>query len=122
MRRGWGSLTEVRELDGDAEVALAEEVHDRLQLVLLLAGDPELVALDRDLHLQLRLLGELRHLARLVRRDALLPLDALRRRPGRPGLDRAPDERPERDLAARHLLPQDVAEGPRLVVLGGEQV
>src|SRR5207249_6336457 len=72
-----GSVTEVRELHGDAEIVLAEELRDRLQLVLLLAGDAQLVALDRDLHLQLRLLGELHHLAGLVGRDPLLKVDPL---------------------------------------------
>src|SRR5438552_8345396 len=50
-RRG-ASVMEVRELHRDAEVALAEEPHHGLQLVLLLPRDAQLIALDRDLHLQ----------------------------------------------------------------------
>src|SRR5258705_3115635 len=37
----------VRELDGDAEVLLADHRHHLLQVVLALAGDPHLVFLDR---------------------------------------------------------------------------
>src|SRR5213593_2298346 len=72
-----GSVTEVRELHGDAEVVLAEQRHDRLQLVLLLARDPQLVTLDGDLDLELRVLHQLHDLARLVGGDALLEVDLL---------------------------------------------
>src|SRR5438128_12386668 len=63
------SVMEVGELDRDAEVVLAQELRDRLQVVLLLSRDAQLVALDRDLDLQLGLLHQLHHLARLVGRD-----------------------------------------------------
>ena len=43
MRRG--SVTQVRQLERDPEIALAEKLDHRLQLVLLLAGDADLVAL-----------------------------------------------------------------------------
>src|SRR6059036_694545 len=72
-----GSVTEVRELHGDTEVVLAEELHDRLQLVLLLARDPQLVTLDGDLDLELRVLHQLHDLARLVGGDAPLEVDLL---------------------------------------------
>src|SRR5437870_10771680 len=94
-----GSVTEVRELHRDAEVALAEELHDRLQLVPLLPADAQLVTLDRDLHLQLGLLGELHHLTGLVGRNPLLEVDPLAGGPSRTGLDPAPLERLQRHLA-----------------------
>src|SRR5207247_9270934 len=62
-----GSVTEVRELHGDAEVVLAEQRHDRLQLVPLLPAAAHLVALDGDLHLELRVLPLLHALPAPVR-------------------------------------------------------
>src|SRR5688572_15493508 len=62
----------VRELKGDAEVGLLEHADDRLQVVLLLAGDAQLVALDLGLDALRPLVPDL--LAdglRLVRVDAL---------------------------------------------------
>src|SRR5207245_10901160 len=47
-----GSVTEVRELHGDTEVVLAEETHDRLQLVLLPARIQALVRLGGSLVLE----------------------------------------------------------------------
>src|SRR5436309_13460851 len=58
-RRGAGvqasaiSVPEVRELQRDAEVLPAQQLDHGLQVVLLLAGHPHLVALDGDLHLEL---------------------------------------------------------------------
>src|SRR5438034_1933674 len=117
-----GSVTEVRELHGDAEVALAQELDDRLQLVLLLARDPHLIALDGDLHLELGVLHQLHDLARLVGRDTLLEVDALLGGAGGPGLRGAELERPERHLPPPHLLAQDVGERTQLEVVGGVQV
>src|SRR5947208_3091801 len=111
-----GSVTEVRELHGDAEVALAQELDDRLQLVLLLARDPHLIALDGDLHLELAVLHQLHDLARLVGRDTLLEVDALLGGAGGPGLRGAELERPERHLPPPHLLAQDVGERTQLEV------
>src|SRR5881628_2759820 len=102
-----GSVTKVRELHGDAEVALAQELDDRLQLVLLLSRDPHLIALDGDLHLELGVLHQLHDLARLVGRDTLLEVDALLGGAGGPGLRGAELERPERHLPPPHLLAQD---------------
>src|SRR6266480_4931284 len=105
-----GSVTEVRELHGDAEVALAQKLDDRLQLVLLLARDAHLVALDGDLHPELRVLHQPDDLARLVGGDALLEVDLLLGGAHRPRLWRAELERPQRHLPLRHLLAQDVGE------------
>src|SRR5213594_3368705 len=88
-----GSVTEVRELHGDAEVALAQELDDRLQLVLLLARDPHVIPLDGDLDLELGVLHQLHDLARLVGGDALLEVDLLLGGAHRPRLRRAELER-----------------------------
>src|SRR4051812_18899740 len=63
----------VRELEGDAEVAFAQQSDDRLQVVALLARDPQLVALDLRLDaLEAGVADSLRDHLRLVRRDSLL--------------------------------------------------
>src|SRR5262249_3787218 len=82
MRRrcSTGSVPEVDELHGDAEVALAQQLHHGLQVVALLARHPHLIALDGDLHLELGVLHLLDYLARLLDRDPLLEVDALLRR------------------------------------------
>src|ERR1700751_4798264 len=90
-----GSVTEVRELHGDTEVVLAKELHDRLQLLLLLARDPHLFPLDGARDLELRVLHQLHDLARLVAGDALLEVDLLLGGAHRPRLRRAELERPE---------------------------
>src|SRR5438876_3310873 len=117
-----GSVTEVREPHGDAEVVLAEQRHDRLQLVPLLAADPHLVALDRHLHLELRVFHQLHDLARLVRGDALLEVDLLLGGAGRPRLWRAELQRAQRHLPLPHLLAHDVGERAQLEVVGGAEV
>src|SRR5438876_286299 len=117
-----GSVTEVRELHGDAEVALAQKLDDRLQLVLLLARDPHLVALDGDLHPELRVLHQPDDLARLVGGDALLEVNLLLGGAHRPRLWRAELERPQRHLPLRHLLAQDVGERAQLEIVGRAQV
>src|SRR6059036_2213328 len=117
-----GSVTEVRELHGDTEVVLAEELHDRLQLVLLLARDAHLVALDGDLHPELRVLHQPDDLARLVGGDALLEVDLLLGGAHRPRLRRAELERPQWHLPLRHLLAQDVGERAQLEIVGRAQV
>src|SRR5438034_102449 len=65
-----GSVTEVRQLDRDAEVALADETDHGLQVVLLLRAHAHLVSLDGHLELQLGVLHQLHDLAGLVDRDA----------------------------------------------------
>src|SRR5262245_18769284 len=117
-----GSLTEVGELKGDAQVALAEQRHDGLQVVALLPAHAELVALDRHLDLQLRVLHELHDLARLVARDALLEIDALLGRSRGAGLHRPGIERLQRYLTAREALAQDVPEGPDLPLVRRTEV
>src|SRR5690606_12648345 len=47
---GRGVSAVVGELERDAEVLALEQGDDRLQVILLLAGDPQLVALDLRLH------------------------------------------------------------------------
>src|ERR1043166_6865094 len=81
-------VPEVRELDGDAEVVAAQELHHGLQIVALLAGDAELVPLDRPLHLPLGVLPQLHDVAGLFGGDPLLQVHALLGGAGRPGLDR----------------------------------
>src|SRR5258705_5432580 len=76
------SVAEVHELHGDVQVLAAQELHDGLQVVALLAGDPHLLALDRRLDLELRLLHQLDDLARLVGRDPALQVELLLRRAG----------------------------------------
>src|SRR5262249_17949019 len=117
-----GSVTSVRQLDRDAEVALPQRVDHGLEIVLLLACDPDLIALDRRLDLELPILDELHDLARLLDRDALLEIDALLRGAGRSGLDLPPPERLERDLTARELVAQDVGEGAELELVGSEEM
>src|SRR5689334_17699354 len=117
-----GAVTVVGELHRDPELVLAEQLHHGLQLVLLLPADADLIALDRHLDLQLRVLHELHDLPALVDRDPLLEPDVLLRAARRPGLDLAPFERLQRHLPARELLAQDVGERADLVVVGREEV
>src|SRR5262249_37032242 len=117
-----GSVTLICELDGDAEVGFAQEPHDRLEIVALLAADAQLIALDGDLDLQLRVLHALHHLARLVGGDALLEIDLLLGASRRAGLDRSRLQRLERHPALAEALAQDVGEGAHLEVVGRAQV
>src|ERR1041385_3529397 len=84
LRDGIALLPGVRQLHRDAEVLLAQQVHDGLQIVALLAADAHLVALDGGLHLELGLLHELRDLASLLDGDALLAVELLLGRSPRP--------------------------------------
>src|SRR5581483_11355072 len=88
-----GSGPEVHELQGDAEVVLLDGPDDGLEVVLLLAGDPNLVALDLALHLQPGRLHELDDLLGLLLGDADRHVDAL--------LDGAPGRRLDRPLGQR---------------------
>ena len=56
---------------------LLQQLHHGLQVVLVLAADPQLVALDGGLDLELRALDELDDLAGLLGGDALLQRDLL---------------------------------------------
>src|SRR5204863_9623647 len=71
------SAAVVRGLKGDAEVALADQGDGLLQLVLVAPRDAHLVALDRRLHLQLRVLDLPDDFLRLLRLDPLHDLDVL---------------------------------------------
>src|SRR4029453_19614296 len=71
-------VAEVRELERHAEVAFAERRDHCLQVVALLAGHPQLIALGLALDpLQSELLDELVELTGLVGRDACVQLEAL---------------------------------------------
>ena len=50
MGREYGSVSEVRELEGETEVAVLELGDDRLEVITLLALHPQLIALRRRLH------------------------------------------------------------------------
>src|SRR5215831_7680100 len=77
-KRGARSVgTVIGELHVDAEIALAQQLDNRLQHIAVLARHAHEVALDRGLHLQLAVLDLLDDLARLLRSDALLQRDLL---------------------------------------------
>src|SRR5918993_1920855 len=72
------SIAEVAELQGDAEVFLAHRLDGRLQVVSLLAADPQLLALDLALDtLEPESLDELVDGGGLVPRDAGDQIDVL---------------------------------------------
>ena len=74
---GPSSVAEVLELEGDLEVGFLEGGDDGLEVVALLAGDAELVALHLDLDLLGALVADqLADLLGLLLRDALLQRDA----------------------------------------------
>src|SRR3954454_22067410 len=107
--RGWSAI--VGELQGDAEVLGLEQVDHGLQVVLLLAGDPQLVALDLGLHALRALVADL--LADRLGLVGLDPLDhlavdlvRLARLPRLAGLQRL-----QRDVALDQLLLEDVEGG-----------
>src|SRR5512135_2510135 len=60
------SVSEILELELDAHVRGAEKAHGVLEIILLLAADPEALLVDRRLHLELRVLDDLDELLRLV--------------------------------------------------------
>src|SRR5262249_53829097 len=95
------SVAEVDELHRDGEVLPAQPLHHGLQVVALLPRDADLVALDRRLHLELRVLHQLHDLARLVDRDALLQVDRLLRGPRGSGLGVLEGHALERHLPLR---------------------
>src|SRR5579862_7279947 len=57
------SVPEIHELQRLLELEGADARHDGLQVIALLAGDAELIALDRGLHLELAVLDGLHELA-----------------------------------------------------------
>src|SRR3989442_8446054 len=110
----------VRELDRDAEVALLQEPDHLLEVVTVLAGDADLVLLDRGLHLELRVLDEADDLPRLLDRDPLLERDLLLDRPAGGLLDLAVRERLERYARLVEPLLEDVDDRLELHVVGAE--
>src|SRR6266508_1829962 len=114
-------LPVVGEAQWEALVALLEQGDRLLQVVLVLAGDPELVALDLSLHLQAGLADRLGERLRLVFRDALeeRALDPVGAAAG--GSRLRGGQRLERDRAPDQLLLEDVQGGQRpLVGLGDD--
>src|SRR6476469_8302973 len=77
--RGPSSVAEVVELHVDGEhVRVLPEQRDRLlEIILVLAGDPQRVTLDGSLNLELAVLEQLDELLALLHRDALLERERL---------------------------------------------
>src|SRR6185503_11589724 len=70
---------EVHELERDVEIVLANGLHHDLEIVLGLARDPDLIALDVALDLDLEPFDELHELASLLLRDPDVQVDRLSR-------------------------------------------
>src|SRR6202451_3957021 len=66
------SVAKIVELQGHADVRLAQKRDGFLQVVALFAGDAHLLALNLRLHLQLRVLEQPRHLPARVGVDPML--------------------------------------------------
>src|SRR4051794_37699234 len=117
--RGWSAI--VGELQGDAEVLGLEQVDHGLQVVLLLAGDPQLVALDLGLYALRALVADL-----LADRLGLVGLDPLEDLAvDLVGLARLPRlagvQRLQRDVPLDQLLLEHVERrGGPLLGLGGD--
>src|SRR5690606_24309476 len=115
-----GSVTEVPELQGQAEVGPAQQGDGLLQLVAFLAVDAQLVAVDLAVHPEP---GVLEHGLDLPGR---LPLDALPDRGilprrGQAGLHRAELQAADVDAARGQALAQDVVHLLDLEVAGRAQ-
>src|SRR6185503_17150250 len=91
-------LPVVGELHVDAEVGVLQHLDDGLQVVPVLARDPDLLALDGGLDLELAALDDLHDFAGLLRGDALLQADDLPRRAAQGLLDRAEGQGLQRDV------------------------
>src|SRR5262245_45181379 len=115
------ALPVVRELHVDAEIRALEQPDHALQVVPVLAADPQLVPLDRSLDLELAALDHLHDLARLVRRDPLLERDLLARRAAERLLDLAEGERLERHVALHQASLEHVAHGLELELVRGRE-
>jgi len=115
---GPGQIPEIVELQRHTEIGFAQQRNHFLQIITLLAGHPHLLALDRDLHLELRLLDHFHELAAGIDIEAMLQryfllhhlagslqfafLDCTR-------IDLALDQRPAQDV--EHLLELDIGLG-----------
>src|SRR5882762_1596920 len=86
-------VTEVHELELDAEVFGANGLDARLQVVAVLAGDAHLCLVDRALHLEFLVLDELRDRTSRLDLDSFLHLDEHLGRALRPGFDLADVEK-----------------------------
>ena len=115
-----GSVPEVRELEGDAEVAFAQLRDDVLQVVALLAADAQLVTLGLALDtLEPEILDELVELARLVGGDPRIELGRLAHRASGCLLELAVLERLQRDPTLHELLLEHLAHRTEAVLGGG---
>src|SRR4029079_10830939 len=115
------SVAEVRELHREVEVLPAQELHHGLQVVALLARDAHLRALDRRLHLELRVLDVFHDFAGLLGDYALLEIELLLRGAHRPGLRLAGVDGLQRDVPLGQAFLQVLDERAQLeVVLGME--
>src|SRR4029450_8642087 len=106
-----GGVSHVDELERDAEVRLAHRPNHGLEVVLLLAGDAHLIALDVALDLHAGPLDELHELLGLVLGDPDVHVHALPIRALGGRQDRALREGLQRDLSADGLVLHDVEGG-----------
>src|SRR5690606_28539942 len=111
------SVTEVLELQRDAEIALAQQGDGLLQVVALLAVDPQLLAVDLAVDLELGVLERGLDLLGRLALDALPDGDLLPRA-GQVGLDVAELQAADVDAARGHALAQDVGHLPELEIAG----
>ena len=108
---------EVGELQVDADVLAAEQGHDLLQGVAVLADDADRVALDAGLRLLLRVLDRRDDHLGLLGRDALHQLDLLPHAGVGGRLDLLVLEVLQRDAALDQLLRQDLDDRLQLVLV-----
>src|SRR5438132_9867842 len=72
-------IAEVFEIRSDSKVAAAQKGNDRLQFVLLLSGDPDLLVLHLALHFEVLRFDGLNYFFRFVAFQALLNFQLLSR-------------------------------------------
>src|SRR5690606_27448014 len=118
VRSSWpASVAEVVELQRDAEVGLAQQRDGVLQVVALLAVDPQLVAVDLAVDLELGVLERGLDLLGRLALDALLDGDLLPRA-GQVGLHVAELQAADVDAARGQPLLEDVGHLLELEVAG----
>src|SRR5262245_13636874 len=101
----------VPELERHAEVAIAQQAHHFLELVLRRRGDAKLVALNGRLYFpQFGLLDELDDIARLFHRNTLLQRDFLTHCAVGGRYDRSAREVPRRNVAPDQAYFHDLPE------------
>src|SRR5690606_419507 len=111
------SVTEVLELQRDAEIALAQQGDGLLQVVALLAVDPQLLAVDLAVDLELGVLVRGMDLLGRLALD-VLPDGDLLPRAGQVGLDVAEFQAADVDAAGSQALLEDVGHLLELEVAG----